>query len=459
MKILVLNGSPKNRTEYSFSSVYIDHIRAIYPAHEFETVFIARDVDELLSRREKFDAFSTALRECDGFIWQVPVFTALIPSQVKQFIEFVFADAAIRGLFAGKYCTAITTSIQIFDNWAEYYLQSVSEQMGAICTETISGQIQPVIGDDFRIALKGHLNRFFEAIECGYRIPRRFTPVKNDVAPISLPAVSQQRRSGHPGGRIGVIADTSDDRGNLKQMLDYFCAVSPLQVDVLDLSSLHIRGCASCMNCLKTQKCVLKDGFQEAHERYVMSADAVVYAGVVREDYFSARIKHFMDREFYLQHRQIYTSKPMGLIISGPFYRLPLFQESIASIWSARGGKLNAPVCDDHCSSQEIAAQLDWLAQTIVQKVSQAVPEPLGYYAAAANRTFRDFSWLTRFPFVAEYKSFKQDGRYASFPYKLKRIRYRIFKLQMLMFFRGFHKALKKYNEVRMKGMRRQLPS
>jgi multimeric flavodoxin WrbA len=459
MKILVLNGSPKARTENSFTRVYFDHIRALFPEHQFDMVPIAREADVLAQRGKPFDTLCTLLRECDGIIWQVPVFTALIPSQVKQFVELVFNDSYIRGLFSGKYCTVMTTSIQIFDNWAEYYLQSISEQMGAICTETFSCQIQPMINDDFRVALKGHLNRFLEAIQCGYRIPRRFAPVAHHTRQIGLPSAPANSATENSTGRIGVIADFTDDTGNLKQMVDYFCSVTTAKVDVLNLGECDISGCTSCMNCLNSQRCVQKDGFMEMHDRFVMSADAVVYAGVVREDYFSYRIKHFMDREFYLQHRTIYRGKPMGLIVSGPFYQLPLFQESVSSIWNGRGGKLNAPVCDDGCSEKELAGQLQWLATTMAHKMTQAVPEPLGYYAATSSRTFRDFSWLTRFPFVAEYKSFKQEGRYASFPHKLKKIRYRMFKLQMMMLFRGFHKALKKYNEVRMKGMRRQLPS
>ncbi|MBN2718720.1 MAG: NAD(P)H-dependent oxidoreductase [Deltaproteobacteria bacterium] len=458
MKILILNGSPKKKLAHSFSQVYIDHIISLYPQHTFETVFVARDIDDLAQKASAYDEFKAQLTQCDGVLWQMPVYSAQIPGQVKQFIEIIFNDNEVRERFAHKYCTIITTSVLIYDNLAEHYLRSVCEQMGARCTEAFPGVIQPPINDAYRAALKGHMDRFFDTVEKKALPPLRFTANCDFTAqPLALPSVPVKKTNSPK--RIGLITDFSGDNENLRQMVNYFAAVSDAKVDVLDLSQTNIKGCGGCLHCGESFKCAVNDNFREHHDRYVLSADAVVYACVIRDDYISYRIKNFIDREFYQNHMPFYQAKPLGLILSGPSQRVPFLQESLDAIWSLRGAKLNAPVYDDSRTGIEVAHNLQWLASTLEQKMMVAQPEPLGFYGAAALRLFRDFSWLVRFPFVAEYKHMKAAGRYGSFPHKLHSTRYRIFKLKLLMTLKGFSKALQKYNDSRMKGMRKLLPS
>ncbi len=395
-----------------------------------------------------------AVRGCDGVLFQMPVYSALVPSQVKAFIEMVFGDPDARAAFDGKYAAAVTTSIQLFDNFARDYLQAVCEDLNVSFTGGFAATFYPIITDEYRRSLSEFLERLFFAIEYKRRPPRSYAPVTDDVPPFEPLPVS--RKAASSGRRVTVVADLSGETGSLKSMIEVVSETLGAEVTVVDLGETDYGGCRCCIRCGVGLTCCLKDGFQQMHEETVLTADAVIIAGKITDRYLSARIKNFFDREFYLNHVPFLKGKPVGLLVSGPLKRHPAIREALLGILELRGVHVAGVVSDD-AERTEVQEGLLWLAEALNRQMAVGATAPLGFYGKASAVMFRDFVYMAKFPFVADHDVYLRQGLFRSFPQKRYKVRFLTRVLRLLMRLRGFPATLRSYNLSRAANFRASL--
>jgi multimeric flavodoxin WrbA len=459
MKIAIFNGSPRIDTQISFSKAYVDYIKKRYPNHEFVEFHIARDIKEFRKGEAAYRALVDTVSDCRGILWQMPVYSALVPAQVKELIELLFDDAEATAAFKGKYSAMISTSLQLFDNWAEDYIQGVCEDLDILFTGAFSGTFYPIIDDKYKISLNGFLDRFMGSIENHVYPPRLFLKERHQPSKL-LPfpeKTSEHFENRQFARRVTIVTDTKSTSENLVAMIDTVSKALDAAVKILDLAQTDYDGCSCCMHCGVDFQCLRKDDFQTMHSNYILEADAVIYAGSVKDHYLSYRFKYFFDREFYLNHTPFLGGKPVALIVSGPANAGRPVLESLKSILSLRGGRIVGISSDDVGSAEEIRNGLEWIAKSICSQIDLNAPMPLGFYGAAAARIFRDFVYIAKFPFVKDYKIYNEKRLFKTFPQKRYKVRFLGFLFQMMSLFLGFSKTLKKWHLIRSQKFRDKL--
>jgi len=127
MKIIVLNGSPHGVK--GVTAQYIYYLEKKFPEHTFQTIEIARKINKLEKDVTFFDEIIKEIAEADAIIWAFPVYTMLIPSQLKQFIELLF-ERNSQCVLKGKIATGISTSANFYDHTAHNYMHGISSDLG-----------------------------------------------------------------------------------------------------------------------------------------------------------------------------------------------------------------------------------------------------------------------------------------------------------------------------------------
>ncbi|HNS79721.1 MAG TPA: flavodoxin family protein [Syntrophorhabdus sp.] len=88
-----------------------------------------------------------------------------------------------------------------------------------------------------------------------------------------------------------------------------------LETAFVKLSDLDIGPCRACMGCVKTNKCVVKDDFQNIYPM-VMKADAMVVGSPTYYGLPSAFTKAFMERLYAFRHVNLLTKGKVGAAVA-----------------------------------------------------------------------------------------------------------------------------------------------
>jgi NAD(P)H-dependent FMN reductase len=103
------------------------------------------------------------VKKSDGVIWAFPLYVFLVCSQYKRFIELI-SERGAQKAFAGKYVTALSTSVHFFDNTAHNYIRGICDDLDMKYVEPSSGHGRYKIDNMRRILIKWAEN-FFAAID------------------------------------------------------------------------------------------------------------------------------------------------------------------------------------------------------------------------------------------------------------------------------------------------------
>jgi hypothetical protein len=194
--------------------------------------------------------------------------------------------------------------------------------------------------------------------------------------------------------------------------------------ELVNINDIDIKGgCLGCIRCGYDNTCAYtgKDGYIDFYNDKVKGADILVFAGKIVDRYLSSRWKLFFDRSFFNTHIPSYTDKQVGFIVSGPLYQLPNLTEILEGYLECQQGSVVDFVTDECGDSREIDANLDSLAEQLVQFAEAGYVKPRTFLGVGGVKIFRDDIWgKMRFPFVADYKYYKKHGIY-DFPQKKDR--------------------------------------
>lgn len=293
MNILVINGSPHGIS--GVTAQYTQYLAVMFPEYSFETLEIGIGIGRLERNRTYLDEVIQQLKEADTIIWAFPVYTMLIPSQLKKFIELLFENHC-KDILNGKIATGISTSANFYDHTAHDYMQGISTDLGLKYVRGYSAEMKDLLSESSRENFLGFAKDFFWKVEQKNILEdRSIPPVKwtpTDLSTIALPTAAEKSDR----KRIIIISDANPDDHNLLKMLDLFeCQVS-YNVERIELNDIKIKGgCIGCLKCGTGDACFYKDDYADAFQK-VKQADVVIYAGAIKDRYYSARFKKFIDR-------------------------------------------------------------------------------------------------------------------------------------------------------------------
>ncbi|MBA3011950.1 MAG: NAD(P)H-dependent oxidoreductase [Proteobacteria bacterium] len=412
MKIVVINGSPK-----ADQSITLQHIRYFMeknPAHDLEIIPVAGPIARIEKTETLFREITEKMAGADAVIWSFPVYYALIPSQLKRFVELLF-ERCRPDLFKGKYTTSFTTSINFFDHTAHNYMQGVCEQLGFAYVKSYSAHMDDFFHEDKRKRMLGFYEWFIQMVEEKIPVARKYkiqVPKPIVYEPGSMdqfPVVSDKK--------VLLLTDAGPEDTNLNRMIDQFQRTCSMEVSLKNIHEIHMKqGCLGCCTCGYDNTCIQKDGFARFFNDNLKTADIIIIAGSVKDHYLSATWKKFFDRSFFNGHAPVLKGKRLGFIVSGPLSQIQNLRELLEGFGDGWHMKSAGFVTDEHKSSEDITTHIRAFAQELVLAEDRDLEFGARFYRVGGGKIFRDFVYTTSAVFMADHLFYKKMGMYRDFP-------------------------------------------
>ena len=408
MKVVVINGSPHGKN--GVTAQYIKYLEIKFPEHEFTTIEVARKINRLDRNINFFNETIKNIENADALIWSFPVYTMWVPSQLKQFIELLFERNATK-ILEGKLATSISSSANFYDHTAHDYIHGISVDLGLKYVKGYSPEMREILSEKGRANFIGFANDFFWKVGINDNLEDRTLPKINsnpsDLSKIVLP--KNIEKTGNK--KIVIISDANPTDYNLLKMLDLFERQVSHKVEIIELNKIEIKGgCIGCLKCGSDGACFYKDEYAESFE-IVKNADVVVYAGALKDRYYSARFKKFIDRYFSNGHRHILNASLLGHIVSGPLNQLLPMKETLeAHIEVAhcqRLGIISDEHSDPNVTLKNISNMVKFLEHSVENK--QWV-SPQTFLGVGGGKIFRDLVYYNRGVMGADYSFYKENN-------------------------------------------------
>lgn len=427
MKITVINGSPKGN-----QSITLQHIQYFIeknPAHDIQIINVSNQIGKIERDERLFRQITEKMADADAVIWSFPVYYALIPSQMKRFIELIFQRCR-PDLFEGKYTTSFTTSINFFDHTAHNYMQGVCEELGFAYVKSYSAHMDDFFHADKRERMLGFYEWFVKMVDQKIPVARKYRvkamePILYEPGKMDPPAVTSDRK-------VLLLTDQGPENSNLAQMVTVFQQTSSMDITLKNIHDIHIKqGCLGCCTCGYDNTCIQRDDFPQFFNEHVRTADIILIAGTIQDHYLSSTWKKFFDRSFFNGHAPVLMGKRLGFIISGPLSQIQNLRENLEVFGECWHMKSSGFVTDEHKSSEEITAHIKAFAREL--ELTDVLNLEFGdrFYRVGGQKIFRDFIFNTSAVFRADHIFYKRMGMYQDFPQRniKKRISNAIFSI------------------------------
>jgi len=407
MKVIVLNGSPHGKK--GVTAQYTTYLELKFPNDQFETIEVAKKIKSLERNKVFYDEVLQKIKEADALIWAFPVYTMWIPSQLKQFVELLFERDA-KKILAGRVVTSISSSANFYDHTAHDYMHGISVDLGMKYVKGFSPEMRDILSEKGRNNLMGFAHDFFWKVSIKDNLEDRTLPAINwmptDLSAITLPKYVVKNGD----KKIVIISDANPEDTNLLKMLDLFEHQVSHRVERIELRNLKIKGgCIGCLKCGSGGACFYKDEYAEAFE-IVKKADVVIYAGAVKDRYYSARFKKFIDRYFSNGHRHVLSAGLLGHIVSGPLNQLTPMKETLeAHIEIAHCQRLGI-ISDEHPDPEVTVKNINNMVQFLEHWITQKEwVSPQTFLGVGGGKIFRDLVYYNRGVMGADYRFYKEN--------------------------------------------------
>ncbi len=395
MKILVLNGSPKGQNSVTLQ--YAKYLAKISKDDVFDFVDVAKNVYSY-KNPEKLQVVLDKIDEADMLVFAYPVYTFLAPAQLHRFFEILNENKVS---LQSKFVTELTTSKRFYDVTAHGAVRDMIFELGGKFITGYSADMDDLLKDDTRKVFTDWWKYVCFQAENGLYEKNNFEPIYPTVYYYGLESVPKKDNK-----HIIIVTDNLENV-SLKNMIDDFVAISPYEVEVVDLKSCGPKsGCVGCLKCARAGKCAINDGFEDLLKNKINKADAVVMAFEVVMHTLSSTFKAFFDRQFVNGHRPVTAGKPTAYIVSGHYSKEPNLQMYVDAK-SAVGGNMNCGViCDENATPDEIKGVVAKLTYALDNEVKQCK----NFYEVGGMRIFRDMIWIMRGIMKADYDYYKKNN-------------------------------------------------
>ena len=417
MNITVINGSPSGIRGTSHQ--YIRFLEMQFPEHSFKVIEVARKIRKIERDERRFEEIVAQMVEADAIIWCYPVYFMLVPAQLKRFMELLLERVRPTAL-TGKTATVICSSAHFYDHTAHDYVRGISVDLGLSFVQGFSGGMEDLQSEQGCSDVLGFTRSFFRHAEGQLPVDAADAPVR-----CTSPAYQPEPEAEVPitgNKRIVVISDAGPEDRNLQNMIDLFQRSVSHPVDRLDLNELRMDGgCLGCMGCGDDGVCGYKDDYAATFDQRVAPADVVIYAGAVRDRFFSARMKMFIDRYFRNGHRPVAKRQLVGYLVSGPLSQLSVMNEVLEANMQMGHGQRLGTVTDEHPDPAVTTARLQSMASTVDAWLEEPWFLPATFLGVGGIKIFRDLVYENKGVLSADHRYYRDNGLYDFPQYNFKK--------------------------------------
>jgi multimeric flavodoxin WrbA len=193
-------------------------------------------------------------------------------------------------------------------------------------------------------------------------------------------------------------------------------------VEVIDLGTVDIRGgCMGCIHCGYDNTCAYKDGLKQFIQQKLIPAEAIIFAGAIKDRYLSSRWKQYFDRSFVFGHTPYLNGKQVGFIISGPLRQLPNLRQVFEAYAEAQQCTLAGFATDEDGAPEAVTEGLQALAAKLSWALEHDLKAPPSYLSFGVQLVFRDFVPQSSGVFRADHIYYKKHGMYRDHHNNLRR--------------------------------------
>lgn len=407
MDVIVINGSPHGAK--GITAQYIEYLKIKFPYYKFEIVEVAKKINKLEKDIIFFNQTVDKILQAHVVIWAFPVYTMLISSQLKLFIELLFQRDSKKA-FQGKIATAISSSANFYDHTAHNYMEGISSDLGLRFVRGYSAEMNEILSVRGRKNFLGFANNFFWRVDIDDNLEDMSIPTiinkSVDLSEIILPKAVKKTDD----ITIVIVSDANPDDYNLLIMLEFFDRMVSYKIEYVKLHDIEIKGgCIGCLKCGDGASCFYKDEYADAFDK-VKNADIVIYAGAIKDRYYSARFKKFIDRYFSNGHRYVLKAGLLGHIVSGPLSQLPSMKETLeAHIEVAHTQRLGI-ISDENKDPQETLIQIQNMVRYLEYWVENPQwKNPQTFLGIGGGKIFRDLVYVNRAVMGEDYRFYKKN--------------------------------------------------
>ncbi|MCK5050264.1 MAG: NAD(P)H-dependent oxidoreductase [Candidatus Cloacimonetes bacterium] len=430
MKIIVLNGSPKGKESVTLH--YVKFIQKNFPDHEYEFENISQQIKRIEKDEKVFNGIIEKVKSADAVIWAFPLYVFLVAAQYKRFIELI-SERNVQSVFQNKYTAVLSTSIHFYDHTAHNYMRAICEDLNMKYAEFISAGMSSLSNQEGQNELLLFAENFFNAIENDLPVIRYYSPLKYSNFQYKPEEIINKIST--RGKKILLLTDSTDPEGNLAKMTAQFKANFSEEIEEYNIHDLDIKGgCLGCIHCGYDNTCIYegKDEYNKFFDSKLKTADIIVYAAKIKDRFFSARWKMFIDRSFYNNHVPVFTGKQLVYLVSGPLKQIPNIRQIFEAWAQIQRGNLVDFVTDEYKDSAELDNIISATAQKTIRYADQKLKKEDNFLGVGGMKVFRDDIYgPLRFPFVADYKAFKKLGIFKSYntKFKIKMVNFILYQL------------------------------
>jgi multimeric flavodoxin WrbA len=441
MKIIVFNGSPKG-DDLSVTMKFISYIKKLFPEHHFISFNIGQLLNNMRIRDNLFQQIIKKVDSADGILWAFPIYTTLVPAQLKKFIELL-SEKNIN-TFKLKYTLCLSTSMKFFDTSAHTYMHAVCEDLGMNYVGFFSAHSYDFLKFSKRKKWYLCMKNFLNIIKEKGRVSKRFNQLKERELNYTPEPVEDDKRLFAPNKNIVVLTDHTEKDSNLAKMITRWKNCFKNKVEVYNIYDISIKGgCLGCLKCGLDNNCVYQDDFGEFFKDIKENTDILVLAGIMRDRFLSARWKLYFDRSFHNGHTPSMKDKQVCFLISGPLNQNGSLREWIKAITEVGYGNLVDLISDDVFDPQHLDELIYNMAKKAMRFSKQNYVAPPTFYRVGGYKIFRDMIFgLAGALFRMDYKFFKE---HSMFDFPTRDLKGRISRsfLSFLLHFKRIRKKMK----------------
>jgi len=209
-----------------------------------------------------------------------------------------------------------------------------------------------------------------------------------------------------------VIVTDSNEPSNIDTMIKKYISSVDGPVKIVNLNDIDkMNYCVGCCNCGPENICRYddKDGYRKKLDFILDNSDIVIYAGQLKDRYFSSEFKTYFDRTFCYTHIPIFKGRQIAYLVSGPVSELPHMKDLMYAY--ASGDTNLGGIVSDECQDDSILdQQIENLAIRCINYSESNYIKSTTFQAVAAKKIFTDAIKNDLPIFLMDYKYYKANG-------------------------------------------------
>jgi len=207
-------------------------------------------------------------------------------------------------------------------------------------------------------------------------------------------------------------------------MVDTFRNCFVDNVELINFEDIKISGgCLGCLKCSFDNICSYQneDGFNDFYKSKIAPADAIIFAGAIKDRFLSSRWKLFFDRSFFMTHIPTFVNKQIGYMISGPLRQIPNLREILEGYTECLNANLIGIISDEYTDPGVLDILIEDFAKWTTESMVKHYVQPKTFLSVGGTKIFRDNIWgRFRFIFQADHRFYKKHGTYDFPQYSIK---------------------------------------